>query len=87
MGDPSVTPSVERMTYTRLPYEDAATTAEMCHDCMAAESNLASPQHDHATETHHAAVLGGAPTAHGRPPVEVSDSLAELAAGLHLQFD
>ena len=87
MGDPSVTPSVENMTYTRLPYEEASTTAEMCHDCQAAESNLAPHHHVHATETHHAAALGGAPTADGQRPIEVSDSLAELAAGLHLHFD
>ena len=71
------------MTYTRLPYEDAATTSEMSHDCQAAESNL--PAHARATETHDSPLLASdhAP-ARG---LEVSDSLAEMAAGLHLHFD
>lgn len=72
------------MTYTRLPYEDASTTAEMCVDCMAAESNLA--PHAHVTDAH-SPLLGARPGANGHTDFEVPDSLAELAAGLHLHFD
>lgn len=75
------------MTYTRLAYDDASTTTEMCHDCMVAESNLASHDHVHLTESHGAALLDVPPVVHEQRGIEVSDSLAEMAAGLHLHFD
>ena len=71
------------MTYTRLPYEDAATTTEMCHDCMAAESNLLT--RPRPTETREAPLLSG--DHWHADDLAVSDSLAEMAAGLHLHFD
>ena len=92
MGDPSVTPSVENMSYQRLAYDDAATTDQMATDCAAVDQalHLTGHAHDHAT----------APLPRQRPlgephsmddgvydTVVVSDDLAALAAGLQLHFD
>jgi hypothetical protein len=81
LGDPSVTPSVDRMNYQRLPYDDAATTDQMATDCAAVDQAL------HLTDQRH---LG----AHTHPvgegdydTVVVSDDLAAVAAGLELHFD
>ncbi len=69
------------MTYLRLPYDDAATAAEMSADCMAAADNLHPSRRAELALT---PLLGEPAPSRG---VEVSDSLAEMAAGLHLHFD
>ena len=80
MADPSVTPSVERVTYERLAYDDAQTTAEMLTDAAAVGRELQlAPQRDDAPGRH--PLDGSVET-----PV-VTDELAELAAGLELHFD
>lgn len=72
------------MTYTRLPYDDAATTSEMAQDCLAVGNNL-SAAHSRPTQTREVPLFSGGAAPHDE--IEVSDSLAELAAGLHLHFD
>ena len=52
LGDPSVTPSVESMTYQRLAYDDAATTTEMASDCARGRTGACTSRAerlDHAT--------------------------------------
>ena len=86
MGDPSVTPNVEDMTYQRLPYDDASTTTQMASDCAEVDRAL------HLADRR----LDGVPAQHsGHHPVQdghydtvlVSDDLAQVAAGLQLHFD
>ncbi|MDX6325615.1 MAG: hypothetical protein QOK15_1969 [Nocardioidaceae bacterium] len=67
------------MTYQRLPYDDAATTAEMVTDAAAVGRELQLPAQGDAANGRHP--LGSSPT-----PV-VPDDLAELAAGLELHLD
>ena len=81
MGDPSVTPSVEGMSYQRLAYDDAATTDQMATDCAAVDQALHLAPQRHPGLTPHP-VEGGA-----YDTVVVSDDLAALAAGLELHFD
>jgi hypothetical protein len=71
------------MTSHRLPYDDAATPAEMVSDAAQVGRELHIPlQQD---------VLGAdepaTPAFGSAGPVEVSDELARLAAGLELHFD
>lgn len=81
MGDPSVTPSVDDMSYQRLAYDDAATTDQMATDCAAVDQTLhLGHQRQHGNAPH--PVEGG-----HYHPVVVSDDLAALAAGLELHFD
>jgi hypothetical protein len=84
LGDPSVTPSVEDMTYQRLAYDDAATTDQMATDCAAVgqalHPNGQLPGQRHLPEPH--SVTDGV-----YDTVVVSDDLAALAAGLELHFD
>jgi hypothetical protein len=69
------------MTYQRLAYDDAATTADMLTDAAAAERELRlPPQRDTLPRRD-----GTASAAYGTPVV--SEDLAELAAGLQLHFD
>jgi hypothetical protein len=69
------------MTYQRLPYDDAATTAEMVSDATEVGREL------------HIAVQVYDDLAPDRAPepafgtVLVSDELADMAAGLELHFD
>ena len=78
--DPSVTPSVEHVTYERLAYDDAQTTSEMLSDAAAVGRALQLPvEHADLPDRH---PLEG----HVATPV-VTDQLAELAAGLELHFD
>ena len=79
MGDPSVTPNVDHMTYQRLPYDDAATTDQMATDCAAVDQALHLPGQRFG-DTH--SVADGS-----YDTVVVSDDLAALAAGLELHFD
>ena len=88
MGDPSVTPSVENMSYQRLAYDDAATTDQMATDCAAVDQAL--HPHGHATGHLPAQRPLGEPhsvTDGVYDTVVVSDDLAALAAGLELHFD
>ena len=86
MGDPSVTPSVVRMTYHRLAYDDAATTTEMASDARQAGRTLHLPEQSASVD-----VLGDPtdprPAHQAPPPFQVSDELAGMAAGLELHFD
>jgi hypothetical protein len=69
------------MTYQRLAYDDASTTAEMASDCTEVDRAL------HLGEQRRPGGPAQA-TADGRyDTVRVSDELAELAAGLELHFD
>lgn len=78
------------MTYHRLPYDDAATPAQMASDCLVAERNLSLPSQRPTSLAALANqdVLGGTPPmSPSSPRLEVSDELAELAAGFSLHFD
>ncbi len=79
LGDPPVTPSVAAMTYQRLPYEDAAPTAEMISDCVAVGRALPFPAGRLVPE----AEPDGR---HGPEEVVVPDSLADLAREMHLHL-
>ena len=81
MGDPSVTPSVEHMSYQRLAYDDAATADQMATDCAAVDLALHIDGHLPGQRATHPVEDGVYLT-----PV-VSDDLAALAAGLELHFD
>lgn len=81
MGDPSVTPSVEDMTYQRLPYDDAATTDQMATDCAEVDRALHLPHQAPLGDRPHSIADGVYDT------VVVTDDLAALAAGLELHFD
>ena len=81
MGDPSVTPSVEDMSYQRLAYDDAATTDQMATDCVAVDQALHLPGQRLLGADAHSVADGAYGT------VVVSDDLAALAAGLELHFD
>ena len=68
------------MTYQRLPYEDAATTAEMAGDCVAVARALGRPEDKGDV---HAA------TSHRRPgtdEVVVPDGLAARAREMQLHL-
>ena len=85
MGDPSVTPSVDSMSYQRLAYDDAATTDQMATDCAAVDQALHFT-HQRRPGVPPQPVAGGHhDTVHDT--VVVSDDLAALAAGLELHFD
>lgn len=76
------------MTYQRLAYEDASTTSEMASDCLVAGQNLALP--DQRLDLRSAEPVESAELpdyAHPATGITVPDSLAEMAAGLHLHFD
>ena len=69
------------MTYQRLAYDDASTAAEMTSDCTEVDRAL------HLRDQRQAG-LPRQPIGDGRyDTVQVSDELAELAAGLELHFD
>jgi hypothetical protein len=69
------------MSYQRLAYDDASTAAEMTSDCTEVDRAL------HLGGRRHAG-LPTQPVGEGRyDTVQVSDELAELAAGLELHFD
>jgi hypothetical protein len=69
------------MSYQRLPYDDAAPTAEMVSDAAVAGREL------HVPLQQHDLLAGGEPRTPAFGRVQVSDELAELAAGLELHFD
>lgn len=69
------------MTYQRLAYDDASTTAEMTSDCLVAGRNLALPVQRVDT------LLDPDPITHPVPVFEVPEAARELASGLHLHFD
>ena len=81
MGDPSVTPSVERMSYQRLAYDDASPSDQMTSDCAAVGSTLQLTTQRQAGPRTHPVSEGDYDT------VVVSDDLAAVAAGLELHFD
>ena len=67
------------MTYQRLPYEDAASTAEMISDCVAVGRALPLPAGRSVPEA--------APDGRQGPDdVVVPDSLADLAREMHLHL-
>jgi hypothetical protein len=69
------------MSYQRLAYDDASSTTQMASDCTEVDRalHLGSQRHQ-GVSTH--------PVDEGRyDTVQVSDELAELAAGLELHFD
>lgn len=67
------------MTDKRVPYDEAASTHDMACDCAEVEHNLHLPHHrlEHPAGAH----------AHHFDRVDVSDDLAERAAGLELHID
>ena len=76
------------MTYQRLAYEDASTTREMTSDCLVAEQNLHLPdQHHDERSTEPVQSIEFADYTSSTSSVAVPDSLAEMAAGMHLHFD
>jgi hypothetical protein len=84
LGDPSVTPSVDDMSYQRLPYDDASTTTQMASDCAEVDRALQFTDHAHRgfpAQSAHSVQDGHYDT------VQVSDDLAQVAAGLQLHFD
>ena len=69
------------MTYQRLAYDDASTAAEMTSDCTEVDRAMHLGAHQHAA-------IPTQPVGEGRyAAVQVSDELAQLAAGLELHFD
>ena len=76
------------MTYQRLPYDDAASTAEMSSDCRAVEVALHLPERRSQAERARVAALQPAPSIRfedypregPKPTVAVSDAAARLAA-------
>lgn len=83
------------MTYQRLAYDDAATTAQMTADCRAVEAALRLPRRESLADSATRAVTGPAPSLRyadfprelEKPGIEVSDAAARLAAALHLHLD
>ena len=69
------------MSYQRLAYDDASTTTQMTSDCTEVDRTM------HLAEQRHGG-LRTPPVQDGRyETVEVSDDLAQVAAGLELHFD
>jgi hypothetical protein len=81
LGDWSVTPSVEVMSYHRTAYDDASTATEMKSDCGEVDRTLQLGQQRRGGTPPHSIQDGRYET------VTVSDDLAQLAAGLELHFD
>ena len=76
------------MTYQRLPYDDAASTAEMSSDCRAVEAALHLPGRRTAAERARRAAVQQAPSIRfedyprevAKPTIGVSAAAARLAA-------
>ena len=69
------------MSYQRLAYDDASTTTQMTSDCTEVDRTM------HLGEQRHGG-LRTPPVQDGHyETVEVSDDLAQVAAGLELHFD
>ncbi len=83
------------MTYQRLAYDDASTTAQMAADCRAAEVALHLPTRPTAAERAARAAVKPAPSILfedyprevKKPNIEVSEAAARLASAMHLHFD
>jgi hypothetical protein len=76
------------MTYDRLPYDDAASPSEMVSDATKVGRELHLPlQTPLPTLSGFDPELEDAPRTPSFGTVEVSDSLAQMAAGLELHFD
>ena len=83
------------MTYQRLAYDDASTSAEMSSDCRAVEAALHLPERRSAAERAARAAVRPAPSILfedyprevRKPSIEVSEAAARLAAAIHLHLD
>ncbi len=83
------------MTYQRLAYDDAATTAQMTADCRAVGDALRLSRRESLAESATRAATEPAPSLRyadfprevEKPGIEVSDAAARLAAALHLHLD
>ena len=83
------------MSYQRLAYDDASTTAEMSVDCHAVEAALHLPERRSAAERAARAAVKPAPSILfedyprevKKPEIEVSEAAARLAAALELHLD
>ena len=72
------------MTYRRLAYDDASTTAEMTADCKAVEARL----HQLYVLEHGSLVrLEDYRRESKKPTVRVSEKTARLGASMHLHLD
>ena len=69
------------MSYQRLAYDDASTTTQMTSDCNEVDRTMHLGEQRHGGLRTHAVQDGSYET------VEVSDDLAQVAAGLELHFD
>ena len=95
MGYRSVIPNVGSMTYKRLAYDDAATTAQMTTDCHAVEDALRLPTRRSAAERAARAAVKPAPSILfedyprevRKPTIEVSEAAARLANAMELHLD
>ena len=84
--DPWVTPSVERMSYERLPYADAETLTAMGTDARGARESLRLPGQRSADGAGPVALMPASPATFASS-VAVPDSLARLAGDLELHLD
>lgn len=83
------------MTYQRLAYDEASSSARMSEDCRAVEAALRLPRRRTAAEGVARAATRPAPSLAfddypreiAKPRLEVSDAAARLASALHLHLD
>jgi len=83
------------MTYTRLPYEDAASPTQMSADCLAAEAALHLPTRPSPRTVLTAGLVGEPPSIAyedfpreiHKAPISVSEAAARLAAAMELHLD
>lgn len=89
-GYPAVAPSVDRMTYQRLPYADQDPAPTMTSDCAACGDRLTLPRQVVGAALRRPApslAYDAFPREVRKPDLTVSAAAAHLASRLHLHLD